>query len=257
MRVLNVSVSICLAPLIIPADRHLVQALGGSLSLIIFFPALFFIGLYAELTKETTFLATAVLSVLVLNYFDFLQKVYDLGPEATFYGYNVIVLLLMLVLWHAYSPFTLRPGQRKGRPVTPWPKTRHILLSNLTFGFAYSLVLSVAFWAMSQLRPLSVLPLPMIGTCFLTIPVFFPILVNMLGYDPVWFGVVQVRMLEITGITPPLGMIAYIIAGSTKGLTPGAVFKGAVPFLLMELITLPIFIFVKPITMWLPGILMK
>ena len=91
----------------------------------------------------------------------------------------------------------------------------------------------------------------------LTIPVFYPILVTMLGFDPIWFGVVQVRMLEITGITPPLGMIAYVIAGSSKDLSAGTVFKAAVPFLLMELITLPIFIFVKPITMWLPNLLMK
>ncbi len=91
----------------------------------------------------------------------------------------------------------------------------------------------------------------------LTIPVFYPIIVNTLGLDPIWFGVVQVRMLDLTGITPPLGMIAYIIAGANKDLTAGTVFRGAMPFLLMELITLPIFIFVKPITMWLPNLLMK
>jgi C4-dicarboxylate transporter, DctM subunit len=91
----------------------------------------------------------------------------------------------------------------------------------------------------------------------LTIPVFYPIIVNTLGLDPIWFGVVQVRMLDLTGITPPLGMIAYIIAGANKNLTAGAVFKGSMPFLLMELVTLPIFIFVKPITMWLPNLLMK
>lgn len=91
----------------------------------------------------------------------------------------------------------------------------------------------------------------------LTIPVFYPILVTMLGFDPIWFGVVQVRMLEITGITPPLGMIAYVIAGSNKDLSAGTVFKASVPFLLMELVTLPIFIFVKPLTMWLPNLLMK
>ncbi|HVN98374.1 MAG TPA: TRAP transporter large permease subunit [Syntrophorhabdaceae bacterium] len=89
----------------------------------------------------------------------------------------------------------------------------------------------------------------------LTIPVFYPIIVTILGYDPIWFGVVQVRMLEITGITPPLGMIAYIMAGANKDVSIGTVFRGAMPFLLMELITLPIFIFVKPITLWLPSLM--
>ena len=89
----------------------------------------------------------------------------------------------------------------------------------------------------------------------LTIPVFYPIVVTALGFDPIWFGVVQVRMLEISLITPPLGFLAYIIAGTDKDLTIGTVFRGVAPFLLMELITLPLFVFVKPITLWLPNLL--
>ncbi|HVN96370.1 MAG TPA: TRAP transporter large permease subunit [Syntrophorhabdaceae bacterium] len=89
----------------------------------------------------------------------------------------------------------------------------------------------------------------------LTIPVFYPIIVNALGFDPIWFGVVQVRMLEISLITPPLGMLAYIIAGTDKELNIGIVFRGAAPFLLMELITLPLFVFVTPITLWLPSLM--
>ncbi|HVN97997.1 MAG TPA: TRAP transporter large permease [Syntrophorhabdaceae bacterium] len=89
----------------------------------------------------------------------------------------------------------------------------------------------------------------------LTLPVFYPIVVNALGYHPVWFGVVQVRMLEITSITPPLGMVAYVIAGIDKDLTLYTVFRGVMPFLLMEIVTLPLFLFVMPITMWLPSLL--
>ena len=90
----------------------------------------------------------------------------------------------------------------------------------------------------------------------LTLPVFFPIVVTALGYDPIWFGVVQIRILEITSITPPLGMVAYIIAGLDKeNLSLYTVFKGVAPFLLMEIITLPLFLFVMPLTMWLPSLL--
>ena len=52
----------------------------------------------------------------------------------------------------------------------------------------------------------------------LTLPVFYPILITNLGFDPVWFGVIQVRMLEITLITPPLGMVAYALSGVDKDL---------------------------------------
>ena len=91
----------------------------------------------------------------------------------------------------------------------------------------------------------------------LTLPVFWPILITSLGFDPVWFGVIQVRMLEITLITPPLGMVAYVISGVDKDLSLTTVFRGCVPFLLMELVTMPLFMFVTPITMWLPNLLQR
>ena len=76
-----------------------------------------------------------------------------------------------------------------------------------------------------------------------------------LGFDPIWFGVIQVRMLEITLITPPLGMSAYIISGVDKDLSLTDVFRGCMPFLAMELVTMPLFMFVMPITMWLPSLM--
>ena len=91
----------------------------------------------------------------------------------------------------------------------------------------------------------------------LTLPVFYPIVVTTLGFDPVWFGVVQVRMLEITLITPPLGMVAYILSGVDKDLSLADVFRGTAPFLLMELVTMPLIMFIQPITMWLPNLLAK
>lgn len=62
-------------------------------------------------------------------------------------------------------------------------------------------------------------------------------------------------MLEISLITPPLGMCAYIVAGSTDNLTVHDVFRGVLPFLLMELVTMPLFMFVRPITLWLPSLM--
>ncbi len=91
----------------------------------------------------------------------------------------------------------------------------------------------------------------------LTLPVFWPIVITTLGFDPLWFGVIQVRMLEITLITPPLGMAAYVISGIDKDLSLTTVFRGAFPFLMMELITMPLFMFVMPITLWLPHFLSK
>jgi TRAP-type C4-dicarboxylate transport system permease large subunit len=89
----------------------------------------------------------------------------------------------------------------------------------------------------------------------LTLPVFYPLIVTQLHYDPIWFGVIQVRMLEISSITPPLGMCPYVVAGTSTDLTVHDVFRGVFPFLLMELVTMPLFMFVHPITLWLPSLM--
>jgi len=47
----------------------------------------------------------------------------------------------------------------------------------------------------------------------LTIPIFYPIVVNTLGYDPIWFGVVIVLTVAMGVITPPVGMNVFIING--------------------------------------------
>ena len=61
----------------------------------------------------------------------------------------------------------------------------------------------------------------------------------------------------ITLITPPLGMVAYILSGVDEDLSLADVFKGTAPFLLMELVTMPLIMFIQPITMWLPNLLAK
>ena len=47
----------------------------------------------------------------------------------------------------------------------------------------------------------------------LTIPIFYPVVVNTLGYDPIWFGVVIVLVVSMGVITPPVGMNVYVIKG--------------------------------------------
>ena len=62
-----------------------------------------------------------------------------------------------------------------------------------------------------------------IAMILLTIPIFFPMIIGM-GFDPVWFGILLVRMTEIAGITPPIGMNVYIIAGVVPDVPAVALF---------------------------------
>jgi C4-dicarboxylate transporter DctM subunit len=90
----------------------------------------------------------------------------------------------------------------------------------------------------------------------LTIPIFYPLVVNTLGYDPIWFGVIQVRLLEIGLIAPPVGMVCFVVAGMLKGETSlQDVYRGVMPFIYMELITMPLFLFVPQICLWLPNLM--
>jgi TRAP-type C4-dicarboxylate transport system permease large subunit len=65
----------------------------------------------------------------------------------------------------------------------------------------------------------------------LTMPVIFPVIVG-LGFDPIWFGVICVLMMNAGLITPPVGLNVYTIAGIIRDVPMKEVFKGAMPFLL-------------------------
>jgi len=67
----------------------------------------------------------------------------------------------------------------------------------------------------------------------LTLPIVFPI-VNNLGFDPIWFGIILTLIVEMALITPPVGMNSYIVHGVTK-VPLEEVFRGIVPFFLMML----------------------
>ena len=90
--------------------------------------------------------------------------------------------------------------------------------------------------------------IPMI---LLTLPIFWPTIV-ILGFDGVWFGVMMVVMMEMGQITPPIGMNVFVIAGVAKDIPVGQIFKGIVPFVIVEVIFLVILTIVPEIATWLP-----
>ncbi|MGI5881119.1 MAG: TRAP transporter large permease [Syntrophomonadaceae bacterium] len=89
----------------------------------------------------------------------------------------------------------------------------------------------------------------------LTIPIFYPIAVNTLGYDPIWFGVIIVLVVAMGVITPPVGMNVYIIKGVVPDVPLELIFKGIWPFLLAIIVCLAILIAFPQIATVLPGML--
>lgn len=90
----------------------------------------------------------------------------------------------------------------------------------------------------------------------LTVPIFYPVVVTTLGFDPIWFGVIMVMVMEMGMITPPVGMNIYIVkgvAGDSLGI--GSIFKGALPHVLAIVAATAIMLIFPQIALILPNLL--
>ncbi|BBU55650.1 hypothetical protein KU6B_19150 [Mameliella alba] len=76
--------------------------------------------------------------------------------------------------------------------------------------------------------------------------------VSELGYDPIWFGVVVVKLVEIGLITPPMGLNVFVVSATT-GVSVAQVFRGTGYLLIFEIITLVIIVAFPALTLWLPS----
>jgi tripartite ATP-independent transporter DctM subunit len=88
----------------------------------------------------------------------------------------------------------------------------------------------------------------------LTIPLFFPIVVG-LGFDPVWFGVLIVMVIQIGLISPPVGMNLFVINALLPGVGLNNIFKGCWPFVVMQVLVLAILLFFPKISLLLPSLM--
>ncbi|MDB4223854.1 TRAP transporter large permease [Granulosicoccus sp.] len=87
----------------------------------------------------------------------------------------------------------------------------------------------------------------------LSVPIFFPI-VSDLGYDPVWFGVLVVIVVELALITPPLGINVFVIKGMVKDVSLAQVFAGVLPFCVALILLIALVIAVPDVVMFLPNL---
>lgn len=90
----------------------------------------------------------------------------------------------------------------------------------------------------------------------LTLPIFLPILKS-LGFDFVWFGVIFVIMIEIAGITPPVGMNTFVVAGMVREVPMYSVFRGVVPFFFAMIVCVILLIAFPQIALFLPNSMIK
>jgi tripartite ATP-independent transporter DctM subunit len=90
----------------------------------------------------------------------------------------------------------------------------------------------------------------------LTVPIFFPI-IKAMGYDPVWFGVLIVVVVEIGLIHPPIGVNLFVIRSVMPDIPMMTIVRGVVPFIVTCLINIFIIAAFPAISLWLPHLLFK
>lgn len=86
----------------------------------------------------------------------------------------------------------------------------------------------------------------------LMVPIVFPVILE-LGFDPIWFGVIIVMSVELGLITPPVGMNVFVINSIARDVSLGSIYRGVMPFVVVDLIRLAILIALPSLVLFLPN----
>jgi C4-dicarboxylate transporter DctM subunit len=90
-----------------------------------------------------------------------------------------------------------------------------------------------------------------IGMVLITVPVFLP-LVTQFGYDPIWFSIIVVIVVEVGLIHPPVGMNLFVIQAQAPDIKITSIYRGILPFLIAPLVLIVILFLFPELALWLP-----
>ena len=148
----------------------------------------------------------------------------------------LFTLLIAATIFANFVNFTSMPGDLK-----EW--ITHLGLSPIMIITAMMFIYVVLGTVMEELTMV-----------LLTIPLFFPI-VTSLGFDPVWFGVLIVMIVQIGLISPPVGMNLFVLNSLLPGVGLGNIFRGCWPFVLVMIVVLALLIAFPQLSLWLPSLM--
>lgn len=98
---------------------------------------------------------------------------------------------------------------------------------------------------------LFMLPMPLI---IITVPIIFPLILS-LGFSPIWFGIIVVRLVEIGQITPPVGLNLFVVKGVAKDISMGTIYRGVIPFIIADFFHVIMLVSFPIISLFLPGLM--
>jgi C4-dicarboxylate transporter DctM subunit len=85
-----------------------------------------------------------------------------------------------------------------------------------------------------------------------TVPIIYPVMLQ-LGFDPIWFGVIIVMVTTLGMVMPPVGINVFVINSIARDVSLGAIYKGVMPFILIDLVRLALLVIFPAIALFLPG----
>jgi C4-dicarboxylate transporter, DctM subunit len=93
-----------------------------------------------------------------------------------------------------------------------------------------------------------------VAAMIITLPVVYPLVVG-LGFDPIWWGVINIMVIEHGQLTPPIGIIPYILHAIAPDIPLKTIFAGITPFFLSDFVKLAILVLFPALSLWLPRML--
>jgi tripartite ATP-independent transporter DctM subunit len=90
---------------------------------------------------------------------------------------------------------------------------------------------------------------------FIVVPIFAPVLLK-LGVDPIWLAVMMGLMLQTSYLTPPFGFAIFYLQGVARGLAIGSIYRGVLPFVALQVVSLAVVWFWPQVATWLPKALL-
>ena len=148
----------------------------------------------------------------------------------------LFMILIGALMFAEFVNITTMPADLKGL-VTQWKLSPIMVIGAIC---AVYVILGTAMEELSMI--------------LLTLPVFFPVIIH-LGFDPIWFGIIIVCVVEIGLISPPVGMNMFVLKSLLPQVSTGTIFSGVMPFMYADIIRLALLVAFPFLSLWLPSLM--
>jgi tripartite ATP-independent transporter DctM subunit len=195
------------------------------------------VGLYGGIFTVTEAAAAGVLVTMLFAYARGKLNWANLRSAVAETAHSVGMLYTILIGAHIFSNFVT---------LTQLPSAMVGWIVSLDLApLMVILVLAVMYIALGAI-------FDAIAAMVITLPFVFPLVTEGLGYDPIWWGIVMIVVIEIGMITPPIGINVFVMHGVRRDIPLSTIFKGIVPFFGADIVRLLLIILFPAISIWLP-----